>query len=231
MSINTIKERIKAGESLLDVEKMVYINYSITEPDPDGKMDRIQSISTSALLHEGCALRANCSNTICSKCYARRELNRKKKLREKMEYNTLFYTKYELTSRCIPFINSNLFRFESFGEIQNELQVKNYYSIARKNQHCFFVLWTKETKTIQAAREKYNLKKPGNLRIIASEYLINPQEEQKKKYTFIDKIFSVYTKEFATEHEIKINCSGKCIDCMKCYDKNNKEKYIREDLK
>lgn len=233
MSIETIKERIMNGDDLLNIEKLVYIQYSITEPSKGGKMDKIPSISTSALCNENCSSRSKNPACICSKCYARRDLSHKKTLRKKMECNTKFYTQYELTTVCIPLINNTVFRFESFGEIQNEIQVKNYFTIARKNKQCFFVLWTKEPGIIQTAKEKYNLRKPGNLRIIASEYFIDSHfaYDAMKKYKFVDKVFSVYTKDFAAENNININCFGKCIECMKCYDRENRERFINEYLK
>lgn len=229
--INTIIEKIKKREPLTDAEKMTFINYSITTPSKAGKMDQIPSISTSALCSVGCAMRSKNSNYICSRCYARRELKRRKTLREKMYINNIFYTQYELTAACVPYINSNLFRFEGFGEIQNIIQVKNYFTIARKNKHCFFVLWTKEPQIIQEAMAAYNTRKPSNMRIIVSEYIINAPEKKRISWTFADKVFSVYTKDHANKNDININCAGKCIDCMRCYDKANKEKYINGIIK
>lgn len=233
MSIETIKDIIRNNGDLLHIEKQVFIEYSITEPRKNGKMDTIPSISTSALCNVSCAMRSRQADCICSKCYARRQLQMMKTLREKMEVNTLFYTKYELTAADIPRINTSVFRFESFGELNNELQVKNYFLIARRNRHCFFVLWTKNYHLIESARKLYGLKKPKNLRIIASEYIIDHDitEHIWKRYKFIDKIFSVYSKEYAEQNQIEINCSGKCKNCMRCYDQENKERFIREMLK
>ena len=43
-----------------------------------------------------------------------------------------------------------------------------------------------------------------------------------------DRKFSVFTPEYAEEHGIELNCSGKrCMDCLQCYTKNG-IKYINE---
>lgn len=216
-------------ETLTKAEIMDYINYSITENNEGGKMRNIRSISTSCLECESCNVRAKNPDLVCHKCYARRDLNRKKTLREKMRYNNKFYNNYSIPVDCIPFINDRVFRFESFGEIQTKTQIQNYYKIARKNSQVHFVLWTKNSMLI----DSWKVRKPRNLTIIASSPAINTEypETIYHRYNFVKKVFSVYTEEYAAEHGININCSGKCIDCMRCYDPNNNEIYINEILK
>lgn len=233
-SIKTIIEKIKNNEQLTSEEKKIYIMYSMTEHDKDGKMAYFKSISTSALDNTNCNNRSKCKNCICSKCYARQQLKRFKTLREKMHVNTLFYKHYNLTANDIPIINDSAFRFESLGELaageKGKQQLKNYYTIARKNKRTLFVLWTKQYMHIA---QWHGLRKPKNFRIIASQYEINNLNSYEiyKKYPFIDKVFSVYTKAFATNNDIVINCNGKCIDCMRCYSVDNNTVLINEYLK
>lgn len=221
MSIETIKECIMNDYTLTNIEKLVFIDYSISTHS--GKMEKIPSISTSSLENTYCNARCKNNESICSKCYARRLLKMRKSLREKMTVNHKFYTTYDVPAIAVPHVNASIFRFESFGDIENELQVKNYYTIARNNKHCMFVLWTKNPQVIQAAKDKYKLRKPGNLRIIYSENLINaPITDYSKKYSFIDKSFFVFTRDYAKKHGIKINCGAKdCSNCRTCYEKNN----------
>ena len=146
MSIETIKECIMNNATLTNLEKLVFIDYSISTHS--GKMEKIPSISTSALDNVYCNARCKNSESICSKCYARRLLTMRKSLREKMNVNHKFYTTYEIPAIAVPHVNASIFRFESFGDVENALQVKNYYTIARNNKHCMFVLWTKNPHVI-----------------------------------------------------------------------------------
>ena len=231
MSIETIKECIMDNATLTSLEKRIFINYSMTKHS--WKMEQIDSISTSALCNTFCATRCKIPRTICEKCYARVLLKMRKNLRDKLTVNHKFYTTYELTKKDVPTINAKIFRFESFGDIENELQVKNYVTIAKANKETFFVLWTKNPQVIAAAMEKHRIRKPKNFRIIASEYYINRSiiDHVWDRYRFIDKCFVVVTREYARENSIKPNCNGKCIDCMRCYDPDNNERIIIEYLK
>lgn len=214
-------------------EKQDFIRKSISYHS--GKMDLIPSISTSCLCNTYCEGRRKNNCAVCKQCYAARLLKLRKTLREKMERNYKFYTEVELRPDEIPLINSSVFRFESFGELQNTLQVKNYFLIAEKNKHCTFAIWTKNPFIIHQAMKTYNIEKPENMVIILSNMLIdNPEPETgyiPGEWTFADKYFSVFTKEYAAEHKININCEKHCIECMKCYSLDNKEVYINELLK
>lgn len=229
-STKEIIKKIERLDPLTDAEKMEYILYSITEHEECGKLESFNSISTSALCNKNCSRRAQNKDCICSSCYARKQLKRYKTSAVKMECNTKFYTNYKLECNCIPFINNTVFRFESFGEIQNGIQLENYFTIARKNPHCFFVLWSKEYRKFEEYIPGIADSKPDNLRIIASEYFINNpfNESIIKKYPFIDKVFSVITAEYAAENNIDINCMKKCNLCMTCYVKINDIKFINE---
>lgn len=234
MSIETIYEYIEKGLSLTPSEKRIFIDNSITHHNQKkgktSKMDRIDSISTSALCNVNCALRAKNPDYVCNKCFARTMLKKYPSLQKKCKRNTLFYTNYELSKKDIPLINATCFRFESFGELFNTLQVKNYFTIARANKQTTFALWTKQPEIIAAAMKEYRIRKPGNMIIISSQYDINGINATvyKKHYRFIDKVFSVYTKDFARENGVTINCNGKCVDCMKCYNKQDETVYINE---
>ena len=232
MIIKDIKKKLDNREPLTNGEKMAYMNYAITIHDENGKMAGNVSYSTSCLDNATCEKRSKNPDLICSKCYARKDLKRKKTLREKMRYNTIFFTCYDLNIDCIPLLNYITCRFEAFGEIKNIQQVKNYYTIARKNPDVYFVLWTKNAHIIARA-EKCGYIKPDNFRIIAGDPMINgiTASETLSKYDFIEKVFSAYTKEYAEKHNIAINCSGKCNACNICYDPENTTSYINELIK
>jgi hypothetical protein len=120
------------------------------------------------------------------------------------------------------------FRFESFGDLNNAIQVINYFNICKKNPGVKFALWTKNpdyiAEAIRAGHEK-----PENLNIVLSSLFLN--KERKTRYSFIDKVFTVYDPEFIQENKTEINCGAKnCFSCGLCYEKNG-VRNIREKLK
>lgn len=192
-----------------------------------GKMEKMQSLSTSCLCNKICEARHNTNDNlcICKHCYSFRQLNRYKTLREKLARNTEFLTTCELSSDDIPFINTSMFRFEAFGEIQNTTQVKNYITIAENNPHCTFALWTKNLWILDDTFKQYDIRKPSNLIIIYSEPYINIIWEDanavKKAHPYVDKVFTVHNKESEIS-ETAINCgSKKCAECRICYSHND----------
>lgn len=204
-------------ENMTAVDKAIFINNSISTHE--GKMAGIPSISTSALVNEGCkAMREN-SAAVCANCYACKYLKLRKTLREKTALNTEFYTTIDLNDEDIPRINASFFRFESFGDLANVQQFKNYVTIAFNNEHCTFALWSKRPEIVAEYERKHAL--PENLNIIYSSHFKNDCEvdEVIDKYDdLFSGVFTVYTPEYATKKNININCGDKkCIDCGLCY--------------
>lgn len=226
-----IFQKIDSKKPLTVFEKIEYINYSITHHS--GKMENIESISTSCLCNDRCKKRMENKNFICSECYAAAQLEYRTNNQLKLKHNTEFYSYYELTKDCIPIITSRIFRLESFGDLKNKLQFKNYCTIAKANKYTYFALWTKNPDIIAAAL-KDGLKIPKNLDIIYSIPKKDriPTRQQmlniKKKYPFIKKFFVVVTKEYQEKHKIKINCQKKCYSCLKCYTKADRKMLIIE---
>lgn len=226
-----IFEKIDNKEQLTVFEKIEYINYSITHHS--GKMENIDSISTSCLCNDRCKKRMENKNFICAECYAAALLEYRTNNQDKLKYNTMFYSYYELTKDTIPTITSRIFRLESFGDLKNKLQFKNYCTIARANKYTHFALWTKNHDIIADAI-KDGLKIPKNLDVIYSIPKKNwiPTYKQmmniKRKYPFIKKFFVVVTKEYQKKHGIKINCQKKCYTCQKCYTKADRTLLIIE---
>lgn len=234
----TIFKKIDKKEPLTVLEKIEYIQYSITHHG--GKMENIDSISTSCLCNARCKKRMENKNFICSECYAAATIERysnndpeKLDMYDKMERNTIFYSYYELTKDCIPTITSRIFRLESFGDLNNILQFKNYCMLARANKNTYFALWTKNPDIIARAL-KYGVTIPKNIDIIYSIPKKNciPTQKQmrniKRKYPFIKKFFIVITKEYQKKHKTKVNCQKKCYTCQKCYTKADRTQLIIE---
>ena len=188
-----------------------------------GKMEGMQSLSTSVTLNPHCQERAKHADCVCSHCYASRMLNMYKTLEAKLADNTALLTREIIAREFIPHLNVIMFRFEAFGDLNNEVQVFNYFNIANENPFTRFALWTKNPWIIQNAIEQGAIK-PENVTIIYSSPALNCRADNMLNlYSFIDKIFTVWTKDYLEQHpEIVINCGKKkCIACGICYLKNN----------
>ena len=225
----------------MDKNIMIELNNAITR-EHGGKMAGYWSLSTSCLLNEHCMKRHAAGNTVCARCYAWRQLSYQTSTREKMARNTELLTKTEILPEQVPFLNVTRFRFEAFGELANTLQVKNYFTIAEQNPHCTFALWTKNAWIIKNAMEQYKISKPANMIIIASLPTVDKFDScetaaiydslRNNGYSFIDKLFCVYTKAYAAEHGITINCGARdCMTCGRCYTLGDTTKVINEILK
>lgn len=224
---NTLKavQKIANGEPITAAESLDIanaLNNAITK-NHTGKMEGLQSLSTSVLLNENCKRNREIKGSICEHCYAARLTAMRSQLDEKLDFNTVLLTSCVLPLEALPIITSLYFRFESFGDLNNAVQVVNYFNICKKNPLVNFALWSKNPHIIQEAMNAYGIEKPENLNIIYSSLFINqPSESITKKYAFIDKVFTVYDPQYIKENGIVINCGGKhCAGCLNCYRKND----------
>lgn len=191
----------------------------ITTHDKKHKMSGFRSISTSVLKNTFCQARQKCKDSVCSKCYAERQLKLYHSLEKHLTDNLEILTGSVLPMKELPEINDRFFRFESFGDLMNEVQFINYINIAKKNPNTNFALWTKNFEIVNRVF-KY-MDKPENLFLIASSYELNKKEDLSGLENF-DKIFTVYSFEHAKENNISINCgTRKCMECKLCYTRNS----------
>lgn len=193
----------------------------------DAKMQSVISLSTYVGNNTFCLARCNhCDNAICKYCYAANLTNQRYHLKMKLIRIMSILTSIELQACDIPVIIDNefkYFRFESFGDIENTLQFKNYNLIAAVNSGVNFTIWTKNPGIIQAAINA-GLQLANNLVIgLSSLYLNTPELNKARKYSFIRFLFTVYDDEFIKDNNIVINCGAKhCVSCGICY------KYLHE---
>lgn len=224
--VSTKKKRTLAPKiDLSTVETKIHI----TTHSPKQKMEGMRSISTSVLKNPFCQKRRECEGSICQKCYATHQVKLYKSLNKHLENNTEILTTSVLPYAELPRMTDRFFRFESFGDLSNDIQFINYLNICTKNPQTNFALWTKNFGIVDQVL-KY-MEKPANLILVASSYEINKKEDLINQFPWIDKVFTVYTSKFAEEHGIQINCgSRKCIDCRLCYT-HNQVKEINELVK
>lgn len=196
-----------------------------------GKLEGLQSISTSSFMNSFCKAMHDEQNAICHWCYSSRYQAYRKSLREVLEKNFEFLTKTELTdveASAIP-ITSIYCRIESFGEVANDIQAENYIRIIKTHPLVKFGIWTKRPLTYIRAMKKLG-GKPDNCTLVFSSHFINCISKPFNwESGFIDHVFTVFDKEHA--EDANINCgSKKCMDCLMCYTKGDPF-FINEILK
>ena len=222
-----MKER-ETVVSIKDCEKITGLHFTLNH---QGKMKGMQSLSTSCTCNIYCKNRSKNSDTVCSHCYAQRQMKIYKNLEKCLIKNTKILTEQVIPKENLPIINALYFRFEAFGDLNNTTQVINYFNLCKKNPDVKFALWTKNLWLIESVINEGN-KKPKNLQIIYSMPILNDKNDKIFEwYPFVDKVFTVFDKDFIKENDIEINCGAKsCLSCGKCY-KKNKTNFINERLK
>lgn len=209
-----------------NARELTGVHYTVNHT---GKMMGMQSLSTSCLCNEYCKKYSQNPDLICSHCYAQTQMKIYSNMQKCLQQNTEILTSRVLEEWMLPVINATFFRFEAFGDLNNYIQVVNYFNLCKKNKYVKFALWTKNPHLIKQALD-LGYKKPNNLQIVLSSPLLNSPADI-SKWSFIDKVFTVYDKEFIKENNVNINCGAKnCLTCNKCYRKT-KETYINEKLK
>ena len=208
--------------------RLLHISQNLT-----GKMTGMPAITSSMLCNDNCTNLKKINNSICKKCYTEKYLKYRPFIEKCYEQNTKLLSESIIPIHQLPFINAAMCRFETFGDITNPTHLQNFINIAKKNKHCTFTLFTKNYSII--INYFKNHKQPNNLLIVISSLLLNkPFDINKLSNTNIKniKIFTVYTKQYATQNNIIINCgNNRCIDCKRCYQKNKNPIYISEILK
>lgn len=215
---------------------------SINVTKHSGKMEGIRSISTYKGFNETCKRLSSNKDSICSKCYVDKTIKRYDTQDGNSLTKALIDNHYILMNRLLKkeeiirlnLFNDKYFRFESFGDLNNMIQLENYINIAKHYKTTQFALFTKHYNLI-VKWFKSGKKMPKNINIVLSEiYLNNPLCEYVvnlvKSYHKNTISFVVYDKKTADSQGVKINCQKKCKNCLNCY-KPGKKFDVVEELK
>lgn len=201
--------------------------YGITISTHSGKLSGMQSLSTSCMDNPRCALYAKCEGSICEKCYARNYQTFRGTLKNAMMKNGEVLREKLLDE--YPILNAAYFRIESFGDVANVTQARNYIRLAKRNPQTTFGWWTKNPDIVDAAILLEG--RPENIVFIISSVYQNRRMNPFKRYPWVDKVFTVYTEDYIEEHRVSINCGeNQCMGCLQCY-KRGGCKYINEKIK
>lgn len=196
----------------------------ITSHRKTHKMAGMFSLNTSTRKNEFCQKMRGCGDSICKSCYAYPATGRFKNLENVLEENGNILSTTDIAPMYVPY---SVFRFNSFGELVNEKHLENLLKIVNANPHCTFTLWTKRLDIAGDVLDRMG--KPDNFILIYSSPVKNVCASPELKY--VDKIFTVYSKPYLAKNDVEINCKQRCIECLKCYNKADKTRFINEELR
>lgn len=199
----------------------------VTVHSDNTKMEGLKSTSTSTKCNKQCRKNMLIEGSICQKCFADSTLDRRDYLALALERNYNLLTTRILEDHEVLRLNDLYHRFEAFGDLANTTQFINYINMCNANPHTMFAIWTKNPHIMSEVLNDMQVEKPKNLIIVVSSLFLNVEWKYKNlpyanKYWFIDKVFTVYTADYAIKNNIKINCGNKkCLQCKLCYTHNN----------
>lgn len=170
--------------------------------------------------------------SICGFCFSDSQQDYQKSMTIPLQRNFEILNGGIIHRDWIPVINSLYFRGESFGDFASVNAVVNFWNIAKANKDVHFTAWTKNATFFKQAIDAGH-KKPRNFRLVYSSRYVNVQAEiPAGMESFIDAVFTVYTKEYAEKYGIVINCGARsCLNCLRCYKGFKGVKVINEELK
>lgn len=198
------------------------------------KLEGIDSVSSS--VHDNCFCKRwrAIKDCICAHCYAHNQQSYQTGLKEHNILNGIILRNVLIpvaAFKHLQFIFPYI-RIESFGDVANVVQARNYIRIIKAFPGKRCAIWSKNLAIWAEAIKAEG--KPKNTTFVASSpYMNKPIAETiLENFPFIDHIFTVYTKSFAKKNNIAINCGGrKCIECIKakknCYFRGG-DLYINE---
>jgi len=215
--------------TIKEFEKSTGIHFTVNHT---GKMEGIPSLSTSCVCNPFCQARMKDSKSICFKCYSAAMHKRYSNLAKVLQKNFEILTSKLFEIEDFPYIPYSLFRIESFGDIYNVTQARNYLRMIKANPQTFFAFFTKNHNILNIAIAIEG--KPENMNVICSNPLVDDFETHAAylEYAICDIQFNVYSKEKA--NFVDINCGKrKCIECRFCYTKHpyNSRCVVNEILK
>lgn len=197
------------------------------------KLEGICSISSSVHDNCFCKARQKIIDCICKYCYAAAQQSYQTGLKEHNILNGIILRNVLIPVNAFKalVIIFPYLRIESFGDVSNVIQARNYIRIIKAFPGKRCAIWSKNLLIWEKAFEIEG--KPANTTFVYSSSKLNVVEKPDlQRFSFIDHIFTVFDKAYAKKHNIVINCGGrKCLDCIiagkACYHRGT-EFYINE---
>lgn len=203
---------------LLQIFKVAY------HDSESSKIYGICSIDSSSVGCEFCAMMVELAKKnpliICGGCYARKGNFKSTYVKDRHTLNMVIMSsvRFELDELAMLPISTIYCRFNSNGDITNDIMMYNYHGIMISHPFTKFGLWAKNVGPVN--RVFRELGKPENCDFIQSSVIVN--EPVKNPSPFADHTFTVYLTEEDVQEAIKNGacaCNGKkCMECgFKCY--------------
>lgn len=186
----------------------------------NNKLEGLKSLSTCCLVNPICRARMMDKESICSHCYAANQQDWQHGLADHHIVNTVILTSVIIPVKVFLHVfkyqicNERFFRIESFGDVSNVIQCKNYINLCRAFPKTSFAAWTKNDRIWQKAFAESG--KPRNLVYIVSSDHVNEAAANIPENA--DHVFTVFDKNA----DVNITCGGKkCMECIlagrRCY--------------
>lgn len=232
------KDKITRFERM-ELIHYIWIVHHHSTTDHNSKLDGLDSISTNTLHNDFCNQCRRDPAFICSKCYAGRDLKCYKATSDHNLINAailqnILFTRHELVAVNVTAANA---RIESFGEVENVTQARNYTRLIRATPQTRWGIWTKRPGIWAEAFEAEGGKPRNCTFILSSPRIDTPAEPAPSIADLVDHTFTVYSRA-SVDAGTEINCGGRrCLDCIKarkgCYYRtNSRNPYeIREMIK
>lgn len=231
-----VKEYVNINGTDFELHKSIYCSNEsivIVSDYMSGKMEGIPSISTSCRCNPFCQARQKSGKNVCSKCFSEEGLRYKPSLRNNLEHNFRVFNDIELPDEQIPIYKKwvEIARDESYGDVASYGHAYKYCQVANANPHVTFAMWTKNPWIWDDVFTKIG--KPKNLICVLSSTELNKVTASYKRYSWVDKVFTVFTKEYLKLNpDIKINCGAKkCDSCRMCYTIGDDTFFVNELVK
>jgi len=191
-----------------------------------GKMAGFQSLNTSPMGNPFCDAMSKDPTNVCSRCYSRKSIKNFHHDGRWIDNGNILKKKRYLTGTDMPKFrkDTKYFRFHAHGELLNLWHFWNINTICLYYPDIRFTLWSKRKNLIEIATNYVDGDAKGtiaeNLTLIYSDPKINSLVTEIPPG--FDRKFTVFTKEFAEENNIDLNCAGvKCMECLVCYEDND----------
>ena len=184
-----------------------------------GKLIGIPALNTDTTSNKFCQKMKE-TDTICGECYSWNMLQTfRKSAVPSFKRNSKFLSAEVHNPKYLLPVSSIVARFNGHGELINEEHFINIMNICKNQPNTTFTLWTKRKDIVNKVLK--NKKIPSNLIMVYSNPIVDTIMKQVPKH--FNKVFNNVSKD-----SDKVNCKGKCIDCMMCYTIGNKTQQIVE---
>jgi len=195
-----------------------------------GKLEDLTALSTTCVCNPICVKRMKSGHGVCPWCFGEASVRLFPSLGAALRRNfdtltgELIDDETAIRTACKMRAVNNIARIESFGDVYNVVQARNYLRIIRAGAAIglHFGVWTKNPGIWKQAIKLEG--RPDNMTFILSSPELNtPDVKTALKYDFIDATFTVYTnvhEKFDAIMAGSVSCQcgrGSCDRCRFCY--------------